>query len=62
MRNILVGLGYMLLFLALTVTGIGMTIGLLWSLGVLSIESAIGGSVVIIIVMGAMVKGIRAGD
>lgn len=62
MRNILVGLGYMLLFLALTVTGIGMTVGILWSLGVLSIESAIGGSVVVIVVMSAMVKGIRNGD
>lgn len=62
MRNILVGLGYMLLFLALTVTGIGMTIGILWSLGVLSIESAIGDSIVVIVVMSAMVKGIRNGD
>lgn len=62
MKNLLTGLGYMLLFLALTVTGIGMTIGLLWSLGVLSIESAIGGSIVVIVVMSAMVKGIRNGD
>lgn len=61
-RDVIRGLGYMLLFLGLTVSGIAMTIGLLWSLGVLSIESAIGGSIVIIIVMGAMVKGIRAGD
>lgn len=62
MRNILVGLGYMFLFLALTITGIGMTVGILWSLGVLSIESAIGGSIVVIVVMSAMVKGIRNGD
>lgn len=61
-NELLKGLGYLVLFLLLTISGIAMTIGLLWSLGVLSIESAIGGSVVIIIVMAAMVKGIRAGD
>ena len=62
MKSLLSGLGYLVLFLLLTISGIGMTIGLLWSLGVLSIESAIGGSIVIIVVMSAMVKGIRAGD
>lgn len=61
-KDVIKGLGYMVLFLMLTISGIAMTIGILWSLGVLSIESAIGGSVVVIIVMAAMVKGIRAGD
>ena len=61
-NELLKGLGYMLLFLGLTISGIAMTIGLLWSLEVLSIESAIGGSIVIVIVMAAMVKGIRARD
>lgn len=62
MKGLIRSLGYLALFIALVISGSGMMIGLLWSIGALTFETGIFGVILIFILMSALVRSIRDGD
>lgn len=62
MKGLIRSLGYLALFIALVISGSGMMVGLLWSIGALTFETGIFGVILIFILMSALVRSIRDGD